>query len=233
MVLSNRYNWLFLFSFFQLQNIFSYGNINTERSVDKIRVFIEQKSDENYIEYMTFTGAQITSELLPEYYERISIENKNLKIINEIYAEVSADVLNYILKHNLQKSIQSEVKIKQLYTTYRGKSFLTVSFIPLRKNSSTGKIEQLVSFHFSESTNVNSSVNKLSNRLNNYASNSVLAVSNWYKFSVASSGVYKLTYEDLVSKNIPVNGVNSDNIKVYGNGGGMLPSLNSDFRYDD
>ena len=32
---------------------------------------------------------------------------------------------------------------------------------------------------------------------------------------------------------IDVSNVNISNIKIYGNGGGMLPSLNSDFRYDD
>ncbi len=63
--------------------------------------------------------------------------------------------------------------------------------------------------------------------------NSVLSTGNWYKIAVNETGIYKLTYTDLVNIGIDVNSINPKNIRIYGNGAGMLSMLNSDFRYDD
>ena len=63
--------------------------------------------------------------------------------------------------------------------------------------------------------------------------NSVLFSGDWYKLGVSSSGVYKLSYSDLQDLNIQLTDLDINSIKIYGNGGGMLPHLNSDFRdYD-
>ena len=63
--------------------------------------------------------------------------------------------------------------------------------------------------------------------------NSVLSSGDWYKLGVSSSGVYKLSYSDLQDLNIQLTDLDINSIKIYGNGGGMLPHLNSDFREDD
>lgn len=55
-----------------------------------------------------------------------------------------------------------------------------------------------------------------------YAASSVLSSGKWKKMSVASSGMYKLTYEDVVKM-----GLNPNNVQVYGYGGKML---GEDFR---
>ena len=63
--------------------------------------------------------------------------------------------------------------------------------------------------------------------------NSVLSSGDFYKISVENDGVYQLTYSDFQQLNISTNNLDISSIKLYGNGGGMLPSLNSDFRYSD
>ncbi|MDC1024860.1 type IX secretion system sortase PorU [Flavobacteriales bacterium] len=63
--------------------------------------------------------------------------------------------------------------------------------------------------------------------------NSVLSSGDFYKISVENDGVYQLTYSDFQQLNISTNNLDISSIKVYGNGGGMLPNLNSDFRYSD
>ena len=62
---------------------------------------------------------------------------------------------------------------------------------------------------------------------------SVLAQGDWYKISTNKSGVYKLSYSDLEGLGIVTSNLQISAIKLYGNGGGMLPKLNSDFRYSD
>jgi len=63
--------------------------------------------------------------------------------------------------------------------------------------------------------------------------NSVLSQGNWYKFSVDTTGVFKIDRSFLQNLGINTNEVNPKNIKIYGNGGQQLPMLNSSLRYDD
>lgn len=66
-----------------------------------------------------------------------------------------------------------------------------------------------------------------------FATQSVLATGNWYKLSVASNGIYSLTYNDLLSLGMNPATINPKHIRIYGNGGGMLPEANASLRYDD
>jgi hypothetical protein len=66
-----------------------------------------------------------------------------------------------------------------------------------------------------------------------YAQHSVLAQGNWYKIRLKQTGIYKITYADMQAMGITMNTVTPDNIRLFGNGGGVLPESNSVFRYDD
>ena len=63
--------------------------------------------------------------------------------------------------------------------------------------------------------------------------NSVLSSGDFYKISVENDGVYQLTYSDFQQLKISTNNLDISSIKVYGNGGWMLPNLNSDYRNSD
>jgi hypothetical protein len=63
--------------------------------------------------------------------------------------------------------------------------------------------------------------------------NSVLSTGNWYKFSVDTTGVFKIDRSLLQQIGISTNGLNPKKIHIYGNGGQLLPVLNGDFRYND
>lgn len=65
-----------------------------------------------------------------------------------------------------------------------------------------------------------------------YAQNSILATGNWYKVKLSEAGVYKITAADLNEMGINVSSINPKNIRIYGNGGGMLPEKISDTNYD-
>ena len=62
---------------------------------------------------------------------------------------------------------------------------------------------------------------------------SILASGTWYRIAVTQTGLYRITWEDLVSMGLDPSQVNPANIRVYGNGAGMLPELNSKARIDD
>jgi hypothetical protein len=62
--------------------------------------------------------------------------------------------------------------------------------------------------------------------------NSVLASGNWHKIAVQQDGVYKISYSNLSDLGINTSNLSCSDIRIFGNGGGMLPKLNSDFRHD-
>ena len=59
------------------------------------------------------------------------------------------------------------------------------------------------------------------------AQNSVLAKGNWIKIGVISSGIHKLDANFLQKSGLNLAQINPQNIKIYGNGGGMLPQANN------
>ena len=72
-------------------------------------------------------------------------------------------------------------------------------------------------------------------RTRNYysAENSVLASGKWYMMSLELTGMYKISYAELEAMGVPVKSINPKNIRLYHNGGGILPAINIDARPDD
>lgn len=66
-----------------------------------------------------------------------------------------------------------------------------------------------------------------------YAHQSVLASGEWFKMGLKHTGIYKLTYNDLQSMGLEVNSLDPRDIRIYHNGGGVLPESNAVSRHDD
>jgi hypothetical protein len=66
-----------------------------------------------------------------------------------------------------------------------------------------------------------------------YKANSVLASGNWYKIAVKEAGVYKIDLPFLNSLGASTNNVSSNSIRLFGNGGVMLPEANNVSPPDD
>ncbi len=62
---------------------------------------------------------------------------------------------------------------------------------------------------------------------------SVLAKGDWYKIAITESGIYSITYNDLLAMGVNPTAVDPKKIAVYGNGGAMLPQNNSADRPED
>lgn len=60
------------------------------------------------------------------------------------------------------------------------------------------------------------------------AASTPLATGNWYKIAVPETGVYKVDYDFIVSKlGVDASKISPSNIRVFGNGGNMLPENNA------
>ncbi|KGL64338.1 type IX secretion system sortase PorU [Polaribacter sp. Hel1_85] len=69
--------------------------------------------------------------------------------------------------------------------------------------------------------------------ISSQVSNSVLSTGDWFKFSVDTTGVFKIDKNLLQEIGVSTKDLNPKKIHIYGNGGNLLPVLNSDYRYDD
>ncbi|MCB0475101.1 MAG: type IX secretion system sortase PorU [Flavobacteriaceae bacterium] len=93
----------------------------------------------------------------------------------------------------------------------------------------------LISFHllnlpvFAQKTGENS---PLPSKIYTSVKNSPLAQGTWYKFAIDTTGVFKLDRKFLQDLGINTADLDPRNIRIFGNGGALLPQLNSDFRYD-
>lgn len=62
---------------------------------------------------------------------------------------------------------------------------------------------------------------------------SVLSWGAWYKVAVTRTGIHQVTYDNLVLLGMNPSSIDPANLRVYGNGGAMLPETNGQERVDD
>ena len=186
--------------------------------------------------YLSFQGSVVRSEygLLPVFMKSFPFNPDHdslagVIIRNEVYDQVSDSDL--FLVKNLDK-ISGDVPLYHQLSVTRKKTSLEVSLMPLRRNQTTGNIERLVSFEL-ETHLEDAKVHPVEKSAGTYASNSVLASGNWFKLAVGSNGIYRLTYDDLKKAGVDVASIDPRNLRIYGNGGGMLPEANATARIDD
>jgi hypothetical protein len=146
--------------------------------------------------------------------------NENaIQITNLVFEPILESQLGDIAVQNLPPSFKSSFKSYNAREKYYGKITLT----PIVKEGNSFK--KLISFSYSVQQNASKTLTSFNNLT--AIENSVLSSGNWYRFYVQKSGVYKITKSFLQSLGLDTN-VDPRKIKIYGNGGRMLPLLNSD-----
>ena len=160
---------------------------------------------------MRLTGAVSQGELVNLVYEPFSAADAKLFNAN-------------ILPAGPEPQLRSGVEMKQVITH--------LSLRPVRRNPQTGQPERLVSFDYAYAPATGAARGTAARP---YAPHSVLATGDWYKMGVAESGIYKLDKEALtrILKRPNLDGVNPNNLHVYGNATGILPQANAVPRPDD
>ncbi|MCS6823645.1 MAG: type IX secretion system sortase PorU [Cytophagaceae bacterium] len=111
-----------------------------------------------------------------------------------------------------------------------------IMLCPIRYNAATGSFEKLVRFEYSydEQPQETAQTKTTERKLRTTSTlSSVLASGDWYKLNISADGIYKIDYAFLKSMGINPDAIDPRNIRIYGNGGGMLPQENSASRPDD
>ncbi len=127
-------------------------------------------------------------------------------------------------------AIAEQIKITTSVEKDRSDYFGRVMFMPIRKVGE-GRYEKLVSFELRY--DFVAQPQPVKPRGGNTFT-SVLSDGDVYKFGTKQTGVYKLDFDFLKNKlGIPIENIDPRTIKIYGNGGGILPELTDAPREDD
>jgi hypothetical protein len=195
-----------------------------------------QDSGQAVIRILSFKGSVQGGSrgLLPQYLLRVTASGTGEVAVSATLSDMVFQPLTpeetEALGDPASFPVQIEPQVSLEYT--RKVPVSVITFFPFRQNPGTGMPEKLVSFQLTYTTSGASALS-LKASSSEFASHSVLATGTWYKFAVTGEGIYKLTYEDLKNTAVSQPGVDPRTIRIFSNGGGMVPEANSAPRYDD
>jgi len=169
-------------------------------------------------EYFNYDGGNKTI----RFQKSISLsgvaDEKSLEVSNLQFESISVEKLGVLDLKNIPKN--TDFKIENIFS--RDKSSVLITFSPIINDKGIYKRVKSFRYFF-----------KLSNELSpNFNANrravvsSVLTTGVWKKFYIQKSGVYKISKSFLSQLGVNV-AVDPRTIKIFGNGGRMLPLVNS------
>ncbi len=168
----------------------------------------------------------------PEYFEKFklpaSVQSCDIMVTHTEWEPVSDEQMKTLTYPLLPDQTLSPV----IETgTERGVDMTMLTINPLVVNPEGG-IMRLKSFTI-DLVYIPGKVNEQNLKSSAYSTHSVLAQGNWYKIQLDKTGIYKLTYAEIKAMGVDMSTVKPKSIRLFGNGGGMLPEANNIVRYDD
>lgn len=216
----------FLFQLFDIQaNNFSKTYHIQWKNSTKIEI-----SPDKSIEILNFEGALVdeTFTTLPLFFDKFSVENffdsYQFSVTDIQTLPLSSKEKGLIPENFAQNSLNLEVRTE----CANKKNYTTIRFIPILGEK--GNYRKVISCTISIQGIIS---NKGNSSQKDYVNQSILAFGNWHKISVVNTGIHKITHSELLDMGIISGNIASNQIAIFGNGGGMLSETNSDPRLDD
>ncbi len=202
---------------FTLNNHVSAQNtISIQMSWEDNAVFSAQKIIKDHLGIPYVNHTHILKGASPIVFEKAQLTNL-------VFENIST-----LEKQSLKNTdyITDKISLNAGIGYQNNKSILSYSFIPLIKQN--GVFKKLVSAQLTYRTSPYKNQKSLV-----YTNTSVLSTGNWYKFSVQKTGVYKITYDQLVNAGINPSSINPQNIGLFAHDGKMLSTQNNQYTQDD
>ncbi len=179
-------------------------------AIDSARIELIDLKDAVYISHVPY--AQIEIPVKSGMQSKFEIKNVAL-------AELTDAERTNLQFHNLNFTEDVSLSLQKKSDNY------ILRFLPFV--SENGIVKKVISFDIEENLTQNSSFTQSAPTMQ-HTHNSAMRQGSWVKMRVAESGVYKLTYNDIVSA-----GINPDDLHIYGYGGALQNEDISADHYDD
>lgn len=211
--------FLFVFSFVDAQQSGS-AVVNwsdkTDYSFGEYKVNIPQFQSVNY----NFDFTSKTIDFTMKIACNSLVDESSIQLTNVVYESIDESKLGELDKRQIKASIKYTLK----NIVARDLIFGLITVSPIIKDENGFKKIKSFDYSFNYTTSVSKYLGSQS--LTNISS-SVLTTGNWKRFYVQKSGVYKITKAFLNDLGFNANSINPTKIKIYGNGGRMIPLSNS------
>ena len=149
------------------------------------------------------------------------------QIINVKYSSISNGELAHVDPGRIPASLEPKFAL----TKVREQPMGTVTINPVIRVD--GQLRKVTSFDLTYRLGTPGNAQPLARSSGTLKENSVLSQGTWHKFRIDTTGVYKIDKAMLEEIGLNTSGLDPRNIRIYGNGGKMLPQINGEFRYDD
>ena len=214
--------------------VFSTFNINAQSTTVKHALKWQNPSEIKISQYdirkvIRFEGADYSGDIteLPYLYVTSPLEKNSavskIEFARTEYAPLTSAELA-LLPKGITLNSSPEIIFSTVYE--KKKPFLTYRILPFRYTASG--FEKLISFELTISSNPHAYTSPVLKSI----TTSVLSAGNWYKIGVTGTGIYKISKQFLASMGMNTS-FDPRNLRVYGNGGAMLPERNNVFYPDD
>lgn len=143
--------------------------------------------------------------------------SNSVRVSNVVFETVSA---NQLAKVDIQK-LPNTIDYQLVSSRGRDKIFTTFSVTPIIRQGNSYRRVVSLNLEYSKSRT------PIEPNRNVGISNSLLASGQWFKFRVEKNGIHRIDRSFLSSLGMDVNSIDPRRLKIYGNGGNMLPLRNS------
>jgi len=203
-------------------------SITKSYEIPKFKVFQFEYNDQQN-KMLTFDDAINLDDYptMPAFWDKIEVNalftSYKYTLFNAKYEPIATEEIELIPKDYTY----SEPKVDIRTATDKGNFFAMLSILPVSKTA-TGEYLRLVSCDISFEGADPVQVTRMRG-----LKNSALNTGTWYKISVNNTGLHKVTYNDLKNLGIPMSGLRSSSIALFGNGGGAISDINPAVQIDD
>ncbi|MFM7023570.1 MAG: type IX secretion system sortase PorU [Flavobacteriales bacterium] len=167
------------------------------------------------------------------FFQQNQILNSNVSSFEVQFKVLKTELLSATESKGVNNlTLPNDFIVEKRIATYRKNSVAQVFVAGLRKNAQ-GQAEKLLSFELEIKDPAPAKVAAMGKSAYKTSTPSVLASGSWYKIKVSASGIYKIDKAFLQSMGVNPSAINPQYIRIYGNGGGMLPELISTYTPDD
>lgn len=168
-----------------------------------------------------YFGYELGSDEIFFYFSSAASAENDFIIENITYETITKEQLGRLAENKLPKNINKKV----IHSKSRDNRYLFLEFSPIIKDQNN-TIKRVKSFQLRA---IGSTITFSQMNISSVPeiSNSVLGSGEWFRFYVEKSGVYKLSKSFIQSLGMNLDNTDPRKIKIYGNGGRMLPLMNN------
>lgn len=184
----------------------------------------------------TGTDVFLQNEFIPLYVKQWKKEKtgnlNNINFSNIITTKIASNALGVLNIKKLPNNFNPLLTIVK----ERGVEYYSIQANGMYKNSN-GEVFQVQSFNVSYGLGIaersTTALKSFKTGQTSVVTSSVLNTGTWYKIAIDKTGVFKIDADFLNSIGIQTSSLNPRKIRVFGNGGAMLPELLSQPRKED